>query len=181
MNKSEQREMLKNLRSAMTPEEVTQKSTAVAEKLFSLDAFDAAKTILVYISLAKEVSTDEIIAECRRRGKRVLVPITVSGNIIPCVFEENTALVRGGFGIREPAEKIPWRGGIDMAIIPGLGFDKTGARIGFGKGCYDKFLAENPCIKLGIAFSHQIFDKIITDSYDVPMDIIVTDKEMYFP
>ncbi len=176
MKKTEQRERLKAIRRNMSLEEISQKSKDITTNFCSLPEFRAAENVFIYISLPKEATTEGIIQKCHRLGKRVLVPVTEGGRISLCTLEADAELCTGSFGISEPKKKKPWQGRIDVAVIPGLGFDVTGGRMGFGKGCYDGFLAENPTVKIGLAFEAQTKEKIITEAHDVPMDIIVTEK-----
>ena len=63
-----------------------------------------------------------------------------------------------------------------MILIPGIGFDKCGARIGFGKGCYDMFLPQTNAVKIGFCFNFQLVDKIPADCHDINMDLIITES-----
>ncbi len=180
MKKNEQRTLLKEKRREMSKEEVAEKSRGITEKFSALDDFKSAKTVFLYISLPKEVSTAEIIEKCLRLGKTVLVPITVSGEISLCRIDGTESLVTGEFGISEPRDKTPWQGEIDIAVIPGLGFDRQGGRMGFGKGCYDKFLAKNPCKKVGLCFGNMLQSQIITEEHDIAMDMVITEAEVIY-
>lgn len=66
----------------------------------------------------------------------------------------------------------------EVVLVPGLGFDQLGQRLGRGKGYYDRYLADKNVIKIGLCFQEQLVDKIPTDSFDVKMDFIITDKEV---
>ena len=72
---------------------------------------------------------------------------------------------------------------IDLVVIPALGFDRRGNRLGRGSSYYDRFFADNKfgALKSGLAFTEQVVDSIPVDATDVPVDFLVTDKEvMYF-
>ena len=82
---------------------------------------------------------------------------------------------------KEPAERIavdPER--IDAVITPGLAFDRSGARLGYGGGYYDRYLArlEAHAARIGIAFAEQVVDAVPDDELDQPVDLIVTDEEV---
>lgn len=179
MIKQEQRTLLKGIRKSMTDNEIAEKSRRAAENFCNTEEFHSAETVFIYISLPKEVATADIIAECFRCGKRVVVPVTEKGEISLCLLENMENLTIGEFGISEPSEKRFWQGRVDIAVIPGLGFDRDGGRMGFGKGCYDKFLAENECIKVGLCFDAMMQEKIVTEAHDVPMDIVITETEIW--
>ncbi len=67
----------------------------------------------------------------------------------------------------------------DIILVPGLGFSQDGKRLGRGKGFYDRYLEQSSAVKIGIAFEMQIENEIPTDSHDVIMDFVVTDKNIY--
>ena len=144
------------------------------------EIFKNAETVMVYLSFKNEVNTRKIIEKAISEKKKVLVPVTSGDDMFLSVLDDLTSLKKGNFGIEEPSVIKKWSGEIDICIIPGLGFDKAGGRIGFGKGYYDKFLSKNPCKKIGIAYSEQIKENVFSEPHDIPMDIIVTEKEMFF-
>ena len=87
-------------------------------------------------------------------GKRVCVPVTEGRIITPCEILKDDELIKGAFNVREPAVKRPIKNeDIDLSIVPGLIFDKSGGRCGYGKGCYDSFLEKSDSVKVGLAFS----------------------------
>ena len=180
MNKSELRQALKVSRNNMTPEEVTEKSNKICDKVINSDFFKNAGIVMVYLSFKNEVNTRKIIEKAFAENMKVLVPITSGDDMYLSVLENLTSFKKGAFGIDEPSVINEWSGKIDICIIPGLGFDKSGGRIGFGKGYYDKFLSKNSCIKIGIAYSDQIKENVFSEPHDIPMDIVVTEEEMFF-
>lgn len=180
MNKSELRQALKSRRNNMTSEEVIEKSNKICDKVIFSDYFKNAGTVMVYLSFKNEVNTRKIIEKAISSDKKVLVPITDGDDMFVSLIDDLNLLKKGAFGIDEPTVIKEWSGKIDLCIIPGLGFDKWGGRIGFGKGYYDKFLLKNPCIKMGIAYSNQIEENVFSEPHDIPMDIIVTEEEMFF-
>ena len=72
-------------------------------------------------------------------------------------------------------EENDYEGKIDLIIVPGICFDKANNRLGFGKGYYDKYLANKNIKKFGICFKEQLLDDIPTDNNDIKMDLIITD------
>ena len=69
---------------------------------------------------------------------------------------------------------------LDLVIVPGIAFDKKGHRIGYGYGYYDRFLKtiKKKAVKIGLAFDFQLIESIPEEEHDVPMNIVVTDKEI---
>jgi len=131
-----------------------------------------ARTVMLYIPLGVEVDVMPLIATLRRRGMLVLVPF-MEGESFRLV-QYRLPLHRKQFGVREPNFSNKYRNRqIDIAIVPIIGTDPTGRRIGFGKGMYDRFFARK---KRGI--EHVIFVQRswqyapyrVTDDWDVQAD-----------
>lgn len=180
MNKKELRTALKLRRKAMTKADVLKKSTEICRRVINTDIFKASETIMVYLSFSNEADTKDLIENAFLKGKNVIVPVTRGEDIIPCVLKNPDDLKKGAFGIDEPAKINEWTGKIDLCIVPGLGFEMSGARIGFGRGYYDRFLEKTPCKKIGIAYSEQIEENVFSEPHDIPMDMIVTEKEVFY-
>jgi len=91
-------------------------------------------------------------------------------------------LKKGTFGILEPPQDRFRKVRIsefDLVIVPGIAFDLTGHRIGFGGGFYDSFLGSITATKIALAYEFQIVDEIPTRAEDVKIDILVTEKSVY--
>ena len=68
---------------------------------------------------------------------------------------------------------------IEVAILPGLAFSKSGVRLGYGKGVFDRLLAKSKAIRIGLAYDFQLVDKIEKEKHDLLMDMVVTEKKVY--
>ena len=90
-------------------------------------------------------------------------------------LEMNQDFGVGILGPNESAKEVT----PNIVIVPGLGFTKDGARLGRGKGFYDRYLEDKSVIKIGIGFEMQIEQDIPTDPHDVKMDFVVTDQKIY--
>ena len=102
--------------------------------------------------------------------KELLLPAMENGLIVPKKYVPQ--LVRGDFGVMQP-EGGPFPiDEIDCIIVPGLGFTLEGARLGRGKGCYDRFLVGTKASKMGLCFSEQILDRLIVEPHDIFMDFV---------
>jgi len=87
------------------------------------------------------------------------------------------------FGVPEPIgnEILATGESVDTIILPMLGFDRTGGRMGYGAGYYDRFLAKNLNVrKIGIAFACQEYDNLPVDENDIPMDYIITEEGIVY-
>lgn len=188
-SKSLIRKKLIDLREKLSPAEVAEKSTRIAEKLFKLNCYINSKTLMGYMNFRNEVITEHILEESLKKGKRVVIPridITDDGTkgIVPYEIKDiENDVERGTFGVREPDRRIAVKVNpedIDLIIIPGVGFDARGYRIGFGAGYYDRFLKKiSPhCHKVALAFEFQVLEKLPEEEHDIPVDIIITEKRI---
>ena len=166
----------------------------IAEQIVALHEFAAAGTVLLYASLPDEVSTEPLIERCRRENKRIALPRVVgrSGEIeteteiemvIALVNDPGRDLVKGTFGIFEPAADCPALPpeAVDLAIVPGRVFDRSGTRVGRGRGFYDRFLPRltSGAAIVAPAFACQVLDATIeTNEHDKRMHVIVTEVEV---
>jgi 5-formyltetrahydrofolate cyclo-ligase len=169
-------------RAMLSTAKIQRKSMQIAMGVYALPAFQASPTIMVYMALAQEVQTADIIAEARRQKKRVVVPIIRGATLIAVDLPlQSEHLRRGPFGILEPC----WQGSgvqpreIPFVIVPGIAFDRQGGRLGFGKGYYDRFLRQVPAptFACALAFAMQIVPEIPQMAHDIRMHGIMTEQE----
>jgi 5-formyltetrahydrofolate cyclo-ligase len=182
--KSRIRQILRERKNAMTPEERLTKSRAISGHLMPLIRDN--ETVMAYTSKEMEVNTVPIIRSLLDRNIPVIVPIIVKEDISLRLsyLRDFAALVPSTFGVPEPiGSEIPARGeDVDTIILPMLGFDRSGGRIGYGAGYYDRFLEKFPSLrKIGIAFACQEIEKLPLDPTDVRMDHIITEEGIVYP
>lgn len=173
---------MRALRRNMTALEVMEKSEKIQERLFAFDKYLNAKIVMLYASAFKEPSTENIIKDAFKRDKKVIIPVsdTEKETIIPSYIENFDDLKKGAYGILEPVKIIPANiADIDFILIPGLAFDKTGNRSGFGKGYYDKLLQYSNAEKCALCYEFQLFDKIPSETHDIKMNTIITEENIY--
>lgn len=161
-------------------------SRAIQGKVIALPEFAAANTILTYIGVRTEVATDAIVAEAVRRGKKVAAPYVTPEGLRAAFIEGRGDLVPARFGLVEPADRIkqdPLRncrpGEVDLFVVPGLAFDRSGGRVGFGRAYYDRLLAQaSPkAFFVAVCFHSQLVDQVPMVEHDIPMHVIVTERE----
>ena len=159
------------------------RSLKVQKKLFSAPAFKKARCVCFYVSLPSEVDTTGMIDKALELGKRVLVPRTNLENKELSLYEikdRERDLKKGAYGVMEPRPAKAWLARleeVDCLVIPGVVFDKKNNRMGRGKGYYDRFLKKfGPgVLKIGLAFSFQVVQRIPIEDHDVPVDKVLTD------
>jgi 5-formyltetrahydrofolate cyclo-ligase len=179
--KAELRVALLEARRAIPPGERDALSAAICGRATGLPAYRAARTVHVYVGVASEVRTLPLLEDAWRAGKRVVCPrIGIDGRLEGRQVRSPGELVAGPRGLREPdPETTPLvpADRIDLVVVPGVGFDRQGGRLGFGGGYYDRFLATTGASRLGLAFSLQIVDGIPQGPGDEPVHWIVTERE----
>jgi len=178
------RKDLIQIRKNIPKKRVLEKSKQIKKNLFEIDEYKKASSILFYISYGNEVFTHDMIKECLKNKKNVIVPITDVDNrkLILSKLDDWKDLAKGAYNILEPKEgKIKEVSifDIDLIIVPGVGFDEHGCRMGHGVGYYDDLLKDSSnALNIALAFECQIVDCIPTESHDIPVEKIVTEKRI---
>ena len=173
------RNRYKEIRRAIGAAEAEEKSCLAAQVFLDSDLYKNSKIIMLYMPLKNETDTKGIIKKAFEDGKSLVFPVTEreSGEITPYFAEKDTCFKKGNFSVFEPydTQKADPEA-IDVVLVPGIAFDKSGNRIGYGKGCYDKFLKNTKSVRVGYCYEAQLCEKIPADSLDEKMDCIITEK-----
>ena len=165
--------------------EVAKESSAACKVFLESDLYSKSKIIMAYIAMTGEADASEIIKQAFVDGKLVAVPLIDWQNkvINPVVLASLTnGLKKNKYGIFEPEEcRLVNPCSISVVIVPGLGFDLNGNRLGRGGGFYDKFLAKDglKAKKCGFALDCQILNKIITTPTDIGLDALISPSQLY--
>ena len=148
MDKAAVRKMMIRRRNDLTLDEVVDFSREIEANLFSCEDFLSRDSVLYYLSFGKEVCTDAMVARSLKLGKKVYVPriIKTENKLEICEIKNlETSFDINIYGIREPSGvPVVSPNKIDSVVTPGLAFDSSGGRIGFGGGYYDKLFMELP-------------------------------------
>ncbi len=156
-------------------------SRSIAGYVIRLPEVLNAGSLHLYLSLPvlAEVSTDPIIDELSRYGKKLSVPVIRNGDLVSAAFKKGDSLRKAQFGQLEPeALSLVDESHLDVVLLPLLAFDEKGCRLGYGKGFYDRFLKRlsekgvNPC-RIGLSFFQQRVARLPADPWDEPLDAIV--------
>ncbi len=195
MDKGKIRKEVLKRREAIDKEEHRLASLKLADRIIGHQWFYGSDTILVFASYGSEIDTTEIISEALRTGKRVYVP-KVEGGQMNFYRIESFAQLRPGYkGIPEPILETATTGHNDsgicaepyqyvveemprtLMIMPGVAFDLFRNRIGYGKGFYDKYLADKPELQLrtiAVGFRCQQVESIPAQESDIkPYQVIL--------
>ncbi|MFV9483392.1 5-formyltetrahydrofolate cyclo-ligase [Christiangramia sp. ASW11-125] len=185
MKKSEIRKKFKLLRSQLAQEDIESMSIDIANKCLELSIWDA-RYFHIFLSIAeqKEVNTEYLLHVLQGKDKEIIVPKSdfETGEMINYLLTDQTRIVKNQWNIPEPVEGIQIAARqLDAVFIPLLALDKSGHRVGYGKGFYDRFLSrcKKDIIKIGVSFYGPVDE--ISDVYtsDIPLDYCVTPNRIY--
>lgn len=197
MDKVELRRAVIARRDALDLDVRAAKSAAICARLVELlDRSDAAapRIVAVYAAMGSEVDPAAFAAAAAKRGWRVAYPCMFSAiDAAACGQRMCMRAVAAGDASEAPYIAHPTRvfaatdvdssrfptvpaAELDMIIVPLVAFDRTGARLGYGGGCYDRYLptVAPECLIVGIAFDEQRVDHVPTDAHDLPLSHIVS-------
>lgn len=180
-SKADARKHFGALRSSIDEGLRKEKSIEICKRISSLTEFAKCDTLLLYAPIKSEADATYLFDMARILGMRVAFPISLTDTFeLDFRFVDSLDdLLIGAYSIREPkkdAEKAYFTKK-SICIVPALAFDKNGNRLGYGKGFYDRFLNSFTGISVGITYHELLCSALPTDKNDIPVDIIITDKE----
>jgi 5-formyltetrahydrofolate cyclo-ligase len=175
------RHEVRALRDALPPEDRERAAAAIHDRaLAEIARVGPAATVMAFWSFGSEVPTAPLIERLSLRGDRVALPRIVDGDLEARLYRPGDPVTETPFGAREPeGGSVLDPGDIDVVLTPGLGFDRRGYRVGYGKGYYDRFLARTgpPTRHMALCFALQVVEAVPAASFDLPVDVIVTEEE----
>jgi 5-formyltetrahydrofolate cyclo-ligase len=163
-------------------------SRMICQKFLAQREYSNAQTVMFYVDVRTEVRTRQSFAEALTHGKRIVIPFCVESELELFHLESMDELSIGMYKILEPREDLRSREDkrvevleLDLIMVPGVAFDRSGARMGHGFGYYDKLLehARPDCPLVALAFECQLFPEIPVGSHDIYMDKVVTESAVY--
>ena len=203
-DKEQLRRELRNRRGSLAPEERRRLSLAAAHGVVESALWQRAETVALYVAVRGETDTGALLADAWKTGKTTLLPAcsaTEAGKMCFALCSGPRSLRPGPYSIPGPAlsdEEIdfhlaadsggniggePGNGRVppspDLIIVPGLAFDRNGIRLGTGGGYYDRLLAlprYRDSLRLGLAYSFQIVDRLPREDWDQPVHAVCTEQ-----
>jgi len=194
MDKQQLRKIMEARRLQLSEEQRRLASEAISrrtlEMISPLVLSSAQPTLLTFMPFRSEVDVNPLTLRWWEAGNRVVIPKVDKALRTMEAYEINSfeELEPGAWGIPEPrstATKFTTLASIDVIIIPGLGFDRHGGRLGYGSGFYDRFLGRYDVLglphpyKLGVCFETQLLDELPMEQHDLRVDRIVTEEGIY--
>lgn len=178
MTKKELRATMKKRNLSLGPEERAAASERIFRRIGELVPFREARCVALFCALPDEPATETALAGWGA-AKRIVVP-RVGGDTMQFFGYDPAMLCAGAFGIAgpggtavacDPAE-------IDMIVVPGTAFTPSGARMGRGRGYYDKYMAQYGfrAVKVGVCYAHQLVGTLPVEPHDVFMDYVITNE-----
>jgi len=186
MEKVQLREKLQKCLLEMSEQQRTAKNKKACRNLISTPQFQNASRIMLYLSLPYEADTSEAILRAWQLGKTVAVPKISwqQKHMIPVQINSlETSFSTEVVGLRNPVTGVPMAiEEIDLVVVPALGFDKKGNRLGHGGSYYDRFFADTAlrAQRCGFAFAEQVVEAVPMRDHDISMDFLVTDEEIIY-
>lgn len=182
-SKSQLRKLAFKIRLSMTEDQVFEESEEIARRLFNSDIYKSAKRVFSYYSINNEVDTRDINRIILKDKKKLALPVCIDDyNLEFHQIDDLTQVERGVLNIPIPKKKnkiVPQS--YDIMLMPGILFSKTGYRIGYGKGYYDRYLSDKKIFKIGLTYDNLLIDDINHSEFDVKADYIITQTRNFFP
>lgn len=153
-------------------------------RFLTLPQVGAAKTLLLYHGMGTEPETARLMTPLWDAGKRVCLPRCLPGNQMEArLVQKDTVLIPHPWGMLEPGADCPpvSPADIDLVLVPGLAFDRSGGRLGQGGGFYDRWLAGFSGVTVALCRESALLDRIPRDSHDLGLDLVVTRSGLYGP
>ncbi len=170
-------------RESISKKEQKEKSQKICELLKNSSIFQKAKKIMFFVPTKNEVDIFPVIKESLE-GKEVFLPCLTAKEGIMTVrkITKINQLKKNTFNIYEPCNQqceLADPKNFDLIIVPAVGMDKKGNRIGFGKGYYDQFLPKTTAKTIAVIFSYQLIDKIPTEKHDIAIKTVLTEDRLH--
>jgi len=179
------RQAIQEIRDLIPSEERKTKTQEIAERFYCLKEYCDAKNILLYYPFRSEIDTTVIITRAIADGKRVILP-RVSGKELELFYVKDIKkdLKPGTYGIMEPDRDLCVPAKYiepDIAVVPGVGFDRHKNRLGYGGGFYDRLMPKlsKNIQKIALCFQVQIIDCIPSFAHDVRVDKVISETESF--
>ena len=180
MDKHQLRQILKQKRASFSPEQKKEFDHAIVQNIAALECFQKASMLLLFAPVRGEINLLALARIARRMGKPIAFPRcnTADNTMNFYILTEDSRLVTGAYNIPEPPANAPLCIPDERAlcILPGLSFDPTGNRLGYGKGYYDRYLANFPGVTVGALYAEMMLRQIPADPHDMAVEYLVTER-----
>ena len=153
-------------RYTLTNEHITKNALSLIKQL-------DARSVMLYLPIRGEADVTGVTV----LPLKFFIPVTKGVEIRPAEYSQFTPLTSGEFGVPVPEQPIyADKHSIDLVLVPAVAVDRQKNRMGYGKGCYDRFLADMDCVKAAVCFDFQVVEGLSPKPHDIKMDYIITES-----
>ncbi len=173
--KDDIRRRVRQARQALSPAKRAWYDQSIRSQLTRFPGWSHARSVGLYVSMAEEPATGALIDAALRLGKRVALPQVEGETMTYRYVTSPDQLTTGPFGLKEPTDDLPAASveELDLIVAPGVAFDRQGNRLGFGRGYFDRALADYDGGLIGLAWPEMMVDRLPTDPWDKKMKQVV--------
>ena len=162
-------------------EECLAQSLRIQNRLLSAPEFRTSACLALYSPILNEVFTEKLFQQARQQNKDVVYPRVRGEDLEFVLIGNRSELIPGTFGVMEPSGHdlmVPTE--LDLVVVPGVAYDLSGYRLGYGKGFYDKALHDTAqrTVRVGVCYELQLVDVLPAERHDISMDLIVTEERI---
>lgn len=157
---------------------------ALFRRFLALPQIESVRTVLLYHGMDTEPDTVRLLSPLWDIGKQVCLPRCLPGNQMEArLVQRDSTLVRHPYGMLEPGPDCPLipPGQIDLVLVPGLAFDRSGGRLGRGGGYYDRWLAGFSGVTAALCRDGLLMEAIPRLPHDLGVDLVITETSLYGP
>ncbi|MFN3654819.1 MAG: 5-formyltetrahydrofolate cyclo-ligase [Candidatus Nitrosotenuis sp.] len=176
--KSSLRKLLLGKRDSLSADFIDIASKKIQRNLKKTQDYQTAKTIAAYYSIGSEVRTHDILQDILSNGKTLALPRVEDNHLVFCNVSRFEDLEKGEFGVMEPKQNCPQINEFDVILVPAIAMTKGGQRLGYGKGFYDRFLADTKSTTIALIYSKFVVKNIPFSEDDVRIRLVVTEDEI---
>jgi len=168
-------------RLSLASPKIKKHSQIICDRIKNLPQTKNLKIITCYFAINNESDLKEVIGNFLKAKKAVVVPAFFE-KLRQYKFVKLSSLNKleiGPYQIPQPSKLLPVDSiKIDLVLLPGLAFSEDGLRLGYGKGVYDRLLADTNALKIGVAYDFQVIDHFESESHDIKVDFVITEKRI---
>lgn len=179
------RQRMRALRNTIPRDSIVERSNRICEQLEELACIKQARSVALFWAIEKrnEVDLRPLLKRLTERGVRVAYPaIDPETRVMTFRFPTDPSIMlERGLGFQEPTPEDPEAEALDVIVVPALGIDPQGNRLGYGAGFYDRTLPRfsPPASAIGVIFDFQVLLEVPTTEGDVPLSMVVTDTRVF--
>ena len=185
-NKKQCRAEIKERQKELSDVYLNKASESISRKLRKMPEYQGAKTVMLYVSVGKEVLTTRMMMFALQADKKVALPLCIDteNHIMEAkLWNEDNRLEQGAYGIPTPSASAPTIDAedIDLVVLPCVTCDRECNRLGHGAGYYDRFIEKlrPDCGKIALCYERILAEDLPTEPHDVKMDAVITEENIY--